>query len=111
MKMNTNLASICCHCYDRFLDDHEIPAGMYFIYDALDKFKVIKCTPEQRKEMYNEAQRFLILKEEQKPNGEGNPDFYKGSKKLAVIFKAKAMLLENFFAKLDAEGKHLKDII
>lgn len=110
MKMNISLARICCHCFDTFLDEHEIPSGMYFIYDALDKFNVINYTPEHRKEMYNEAQRFLILKEEQKPDG-GNPEFYKGSKISAVIFKAKTMSLENFFAKLDAEGKHLKDIL
>lgn len=109
MRMNTSLAHICCHCFEKFLDEHEIPSEMYFIYDALAKFKVINYTPEQRKEMYNEAQIFLILKEKQKPYG--NPYIYKADKIPAVIYKAKTMALENFFAKLDAEGKHLKDII
>ena len=110
MRMNTSLINICCKCFDDFLNEMHINPGMYYIYDALYKFEVISFTPRERTQMYNEAQRLLIQMEEQKPGG-GNPEFFKGSKRSAVIFKAKTMMLENYFAKLDARGKHLRDII
>lgn len=109
--MNPNLKECSCNCFDRFIDTGEVPSGDSTYYDILKRFGFINLSNKEVREYYLKAQRFLIQKEIEGQNRNYKIQFYRGNRVLMVVFKAKAMVLEDYFTKIDAEGKHLKDIL
>ena len=112
MKLNQNLKDVCLTCFEDFLKEETIASGRSKIYDLLSEAGFINLSKKEVIQYYKQAQRILIYEEMQKPEKERFLlRFYQGEKSLIVIFKAKVLALETYFAKIDAEGKNLKDII
>lgn len=109
--LNDNLKEVCVKCFEEFLDLHFIYAGHSVVFDILSSANYLKLTRKETLKFYQDAKKILTEEEMKKPEKERKLALLSGERSLTVIFKAKALALETFFARIDAEGKHLKDIL
>lgn len=103
------------NCFDEFIQTKEIIDGYVWVYDHLDKLKIISFTPKEKKNQ------MLIAKERLKQEKKQSlklsqyavflKDLENNRKDQAIINMAKKMLLERFFAKLQVKDKHVKEIL
>lgn len=111
LKLTDNLKEVCIACFEKFLIDEYIPSGRSSIYDHLSKHNYIILSKDELWNYYNEAKRILTAEEMKKPEKQRKLDLITRKRSLFVIFKSKALILETYFARIDAEGKHLKEIL
>lgn len=111
VPMNDDLNSCCIRTFEQFTEEGFVLSGQSTFYDILTRHKYFSLTPKQKGQYYKKAQQFLQEKENEKPVKQRRQNFYSGNRALSVVFKAKAMALEDYFKKIQSEGKHLKDIL
>ena len=109
--MNENIRSVCLSCFYTFTEQGFLEPKYSIVYDILARFDFISLTGKDKKEYYRKAQAFLIRKKMEDGAKEYSLSIYKTNKSLTVTFQAKVFILEDFFAKLDAEGKTLNQIL
>lgn len=111
LPLSNNLKNVCIKCFDEFLDKEHLPAGRSVFYDILTRFGYISLTKKEKISYYKQAQSLLIQQEKEGENNSKQIGFLSRDRVLTIIFKSKTMALEDFFTKLDAQEKHLKDIL
>ena len=103
-------------CFDYFIKNNEIPLGYIWVYDHLADVGIINYTPEEKKAVMPIA----LAKVKTDIKNSNNRALYKGflkqleagvNKNTVVINKAKEILLERYFLKLQTDKKHLKDVL
>ena len=110
-QLNDNLKAVCCLCFDQFIEEENIPSGRSKVYDFLSQANHINLSNKKKKEYYEQARTILTAEEMNKPEKQRKLYLLSGNRSLYISFKAKVLILEDFFAKLDADNKHLKDIL
>lgn len=110
-QLNDNLKSVCELCFDNFLEEEHIPSGRSKIYDILSEGNYINLSNKEKKEYYEKARTILTAEEMKKPDKQRKLYLLSGNRSLFISFKAKVLILEDYFAKIDANGKHLKEIL
>lgn len=111
LPLNDNLKAACVKCFEEFLDQHFIYSGSSVIFDILSSNNYINLNRKETLAFYEQARKLLTAEEMKKPEKERKLSLLSGDRSLTVIFKAKALALETFFARIDAEGKHLQEIL
>lgn len=114
MKTTTNYDNVveaAQKCFDEYLKSGFVPSGKYVFFDLLRHYKILHASGDQIRTAYNDAQSFLLFEEKKKPHGQQKLYLYEGGKRLCVVFKAKAMLLEHFFSILKLNNQNLKQFI
>jgi hypothetical protein len=116
MKTNSkpflfNYKEALCKLFDNFLEEGKINSGSYTFYDALKEAGCINPSKEVIIEACRKARVFLLQKDSERPKNQQKPYLYNNNHNFIVKINAKALLLEDIFAKIDAEGKHLKDFL
>lgn len=110
-QLNDNKKEICCKCFEEFLEEEHIPAGKSIFYDILSEGNYINLSSKEKKEYYEKALTILTTEEMKKPDKQRKLHLLSGNRSLFITFKAKVLILEDYFAKIDADGKHLKEIL
>lgn len=110
-KLTDNEEEVCLACFQEFLEQPFLLQVRSKIYDILASANLLRFNNSQVLNFYEDARRILTAEEMKKPERQRKLYLFTGERSLTVIFKAKVLALESFFARLDAEGKHLKDIL
>lgn len=110
-ELNENEKAVCLNCFKEFLDNHFLPSGNSIIFDLLKSANVLKLTNKETLNFYEQARKTLTEEQMSKPEKERKLYLLTGESSLFIVFKAKVLALETFFARLDAEGKNLKDLL
>ena len=97
--------------FNQFLDDGFINSGSYIFYDILKEHGNINPSKFEILEASRKAKIHLLKKDSELPIRKQKPYLYKSYQNFIVKIKAKTLILEDLFAKIDAEGKHLKDFL
>ena len=100
-----------CKCFDDFIENEYLQSGRSISFDILEANKYIVLSRSEKIEYYKQAQKILLEIDSKKPKGLQKPAFYSGARSYVVTIKAKVLILESYFAKIDASGKHLKQIL
>lgn len=111
LPMNDNLTSCCVKRFENFLEEEKIPSGESTFYDILTAHNYFSISPKEKGVYFNKARTILQEKENNKKIGRIQVDKYKNRSGLSVVFQAKVLALEDYFRKIQSEGKHLKDIL
>lgn len=111
LPMNDNLTSCCVKRFENFLKEETLPSGEATFYDILTAHNYFSISPKEKGVYFNKARVFLQEKENNKKVGKIQQNKYDKSTGLVVVFKAKVLALEDYFRKIQSEGKHLKDIL
>jgi len=110
-QLNDNDKQILCNCFDEFIREEYIPSGKYIFYDILNNGNYINLSSKEKKDYYEKARTILTAEQMNKPQKQRKLYLLSGKRSLSIIFKANVLILEDYFAKIDADGKHLKDIL
>lgn len=100
-----------CKCFDDFIKDDYLKSGRSISFDILEANNYILLTGSEKLEYYKQARSILLEEDGKKPKELQKPAFYSGNRSYVVTIKAKVLILESYFAKIDASGKHLKDVL
>ena len=103
-------------CYDYFVQNNKILLGYIWVYDHLAELKIINYSIEEKKKLMPIALEKVKIEVKQNQSIFAYKNFLReleagNNDKQAIINKAKEMLLERFFAGLNAKGKHLKEVL
>jgi methionine synthase II (cobalamin-independent) len=103
------------NCFNQFTKTNSIINGYTWVYDHLDENNIINFSDDEKRKQMPIAKKKLIIENKSNLNrGDYKvfmSDMENKRKNQAVINKAKKMLLERFFLGLQAEGKHVKEVI
>lgn len=103
------------NCFDEYLQSKRIIDGYVWVYDHLDEIKLISYTPEEKKKQMPIAKERVL--NEAKDSFDRNKyaelifKFENTTNHQIIINEAKKMLLERYFAKLQAKSQHIKDLL
>lgn len=111
MKMAPDLKQCCIKSFQYLLDNGEVAPGDYPVYKILTDHGHLKISDSKKKHYYQLAIHFFNSIEETKPRHLRIKYVYHGKKYLKVTFKAKSMILQDYFISIHDSGKHLKDIL
>ena len=106
-----NKKEALCKFYEDFLEEGLINSGSYIFYDILKECGNIDPPKEEVLEACRKARIFLLNKDAELPKRMQKPYLYKNNNNFIVKIKAKVLILEDVFAKIDASGKHIKDFL
>lgn len=97
--------------FDSFLKDECISSGRAIAFQWLESSGYLIVSKSVKLEACRKAIRYLLKKDSKLPANVQKPYLYNRNSCFMVKCKAKTLLLEDYFAKIDANGKHLKDIL
>lgn len=106
-----NKKEALCKFYEDFLEFGTINSGSYIFYDILKECGNINPTKEEVLEACRKAKIILLKKDSELPKKMQKPFLYQSNHNFIVKIKAKVLILEDIFAKIDASGKHIKDFL
>lgn len=116
MKTNSkpflfNYKEALCNLFDKFISEGHIESGHSNFYDVLKDCGNIDPPKKEVIEACRKAMVILLKKDSELPVKLQKPYLYNLNSRFMVKRKAKTLLLEDIFAKIDAKGKHLKDYL
>lgn len=100
-----------CKLFDKFILEGYIETGQASFYDILKSYGNINPSKKEVLESCRIAIVYLLDKDFKLPERMRKPYLYNRNSCFMVKSKAKTLILEDLFAKIDAEGKHLKDFL
>lgn len=103
------------NCFDEFSQNNEISNGYVWVYDHLDEINILSYSDEDKRKQMPIAKNKLILENKNILSYKDYESFKHNLEnkraERAIINQAKKMLLERYFSKLIAKGKHIKELI
>ena len=114
-QKDANVLMGVINCFDNFIQERYIPSGYVWVYKHLiDDLKVHSFTPDEKKKQMVIAKEVLIKEAKDGDRNEYTQFMFDLENNLqddAIKVQAKKMLLEKWFAKLESQKKHIKELI
>lgn len=108
---NENKKEVLSRLFDTFIKEGHLEGGNAIFYDILKEYGNINPPKEDVFEACRKASIILLRKDALLPKRIQKPYLYARNSCFMVKNKAKTLILEDLFAKIDAEGKHLKQFL
>ncbi len=109
-ELTPDLIFCCLKSFNYLLDFGEVPPGDYVAYEILETHGFIKVSNKQKRAYRDKAKALMIKEDSFKHHTKRKPNLYKNRAK-ALTFRAKALILQDYFLSIINSGKHLKDIL
>lgn len=106
-----NIDEALVSLFDRFIDSGKVETGDYPFYDLLTEKGLIDLTDSQIREYYEKSKNLFMTVEMRKPIKQRRIAHFNKPRNLQVVFKAKQLVMMDFFESIKARNEHLKEYL